>query len=82
MVKWVGIAYLKNIWWKLTFQNILNIWQTSVEMAKVLYMNKHHSTMFEKLQNGEHDKWAKTNIETYYIVHLAIERFMNEHSDC
>jgi hypothetical protein len=62
MSKWVGIAYLKNIGWKLTFQNILNIWQTCVEMAKVLYINIHQSTMNEKLQSGEKNHWAETRI--------------------
>jgi hypothetical protein len=31
-------------------------------MAVILYVHKYHSTMIEKLQNGEHNKWAKTNI--------------------
>jgi hypothetical protein len=26
------------------------------------YLNKHHSTMIEKLQNGEHNGWAETSI--------------------
>jgi hypothetical protein len=42
MLKWVGIACLRNIWWKLSFQSILNIWQTCVEMVKILYINIHH----------------------------------------
>jgi hypothetical protein len=42
--------------------NILNIWQTCVEMVEVLYINKHHSTMIEKLQSGEQNEWAKTNV--------------------
>jgi hypothetical protein len=62
MLKWVGIEYLKNIWSKLTSQSILNIWQACVEMAKVLYINKHHSRMIEKLQSGEQNEWAKTSI--------------------
>jgi hypothetical protein len=40
-------------------------------MAKVLYINIHHSIMFEKLQNGEHNEWVETSIETYYIVQPA-----------
>jgi hypothetical protein len=52
-LKWVGIAYLINISWKLSSQSILNIWQTSVEMAEVPYINIYHFTMIEKLQNGE-----------------------------
>jgi hypothetical protein len=51
---------LQNIWWKLTFQSILNIWQTCVEMAKVLYINIHHSIVIEKLQSE--NQWAKINI--------------------
>jgi hypothetical protein len=43
-----GNCILRNIWWKLTSQSILNIWQTCVEMAEVLYINIHHSTMIEK----------------------------------
>jgi hypothetical protein len=62
MLKWVGIEYLKDIWYKLTFQNILNIWETCVEMAEVLYINKHHSKMIKKLQIGEQNEWAKTSI--------------------
>jgi hypothetical protein len=31
-------------------------------MAKILYINKHHRIMIEKLQNGEQNEWAKTNI--------------------
>jgi len=31
-------------------------------MAKVLYKNKYQFTMIEKLQSGEHNEWAKTNI--------------------
>jgi hypothetical protein len=62
MLKWVGIAYVKNIWQKLTSQNILNIWQTYIEMVEVLYINKHQSTMIEKLQSGKHIKWAKNSI--------------------
>jgi len=53
MLKWVGIAYFRNIWWKLIYQSILNIWQICVEMAKILYINIHHVTMIEKLQSGE-----------------------------
>jgi hypothetical protein len=30
-------------------QNILNIWQTCVEMVEILYMNKHTSTMIQKI---------------------------------
>jgi hypothetical protein len=55
---WIFEKYLI----KLTFQNILNIWQTCVEMAEVLYINKHHSTMIEKLQSGEQNEWAETSI--------------------
>ncbi len=61
-LKWVGIAYFINIWWKLTSQSILNIWQTCVEMAKVLYINMHHFTMMENLQSGGKNEWAKLNI--------------------
>jgi hypothetical protein len=58
MLKWVGIAYVRNIWWKLSFQSISNIWQTCVEMVKVLYINIRHFTMIEKLQNEEKKHWA------------------------
>jgi hypothetical protein len=62
MLKWVGIAYLRNIWWKLTSQSILNIWQTCVEMAEVLYINIHHSTMIIKLQTGKKNHWVEIKI--------------------
>jgi hypothetical protein len=26
------------------------------------YLNKHHSTMIEKLQNGKHNNWVETSI--------------------
>jgi hypothetical protein len=61
-LKWVGIAYFINNWWKLTSQSILNIFQTCVEMAKVLYINMYHFTMMENLQSGGKNEWAKTNI--------------------
>jgi hypothetical protein len=61
MLKQVGSAYFRNIWWKLTSQSILNIWQTCVEMAKVLYINIRHFTMIEKFKSGER-KRAKTSI--------------------
>jgi hypothetical protein len=53
MLKWVGIAHFRNIWWKLISQSILDIWKTCVEMAKILNINIHHSTMIEKFQSGE-----------------------------
>jgi hypothetical protein len=62
MLKWVKIAYFKNIQYKLTFQGILNIWETCVEMAIISYINIHHFAMTEKLQNGEKNQWAKTSI--------------------
>jgi hypothetical protein len=62
MLKWARIEYLKDIWYKLTFQNILNIWKRCVEMAEVLYINKHHFKMIKKLQTGEQNEWAKTSI--------------------
>ncbi len=31
-------------------------------MAELLYINIHHSTMIEKLQSGEQNEWAKTNV--------------------
>jgi hypothetical protein len=62
MLKWVEIAYFRNIWWNLISQSILNIWQTCVEMVKVLYIIIHHFTMIEKLQSGEKNQWAETNI--------------------
>jgi hypothetical protein len=31
-------------------------------MAKVVYINKHHSTMIEKLQSGGKNKWVETSI--------------------
>jgi hypothetical protein len=62
MLKWVGIAHFKNIWWKLTSKIILNIWQTCVEMDEVLYINIHHFTMIEMFKSGEKNEWAKTSI--------------------
>jgi hypothetical protein len=41
---------------------MLNIWQTCVEMAKILYINKHHFTMIEILQSGEQNEWAEISI--------------------
>jgi hypothetical protein len=32
-------------------------------MAEMLYINKHHSTMIQKLQSGKHNEWAKTIID-------------------
>jgi len=29
-------------------------------MIEVLYINRHHSTMIENLQNGGKNKWVKT----------------------
>jgi hypothetical protein len=34
--------------------------------------------MIQNLQSGKHNEWAKTNIQTSYIVQLATYRFMNE----
>jgi len=47
---------------KLTSQNILNIRQTCVEVAEILYINIHHFTMIEKLQSGEKNEWVETSI--------------------
>jgi hypothetical protein len=55
---WILEKYLMII----NLSSILNIWKTCVEMAKILYINKHHRIMIEKLQNGEQNEWAKTNI--------------------
>jgi len=62
MLKWVGIAYLKNILIKINFSKHIKHLQTCVEMAKILYIHKHHSIIIQKLHNGEHNEWAKTNI--------------------
>jgi len=31
-------------------------------MAEVLYINKHHYIMIQKLQSEKYNKWAKINI--------------------
>jgi hypothetical protein len=57
-----GNYILLKYFMKIKFQSILNIWQTCVEMAKVLYINIHHSTMIEKLQRREKNEWVKISI--------------------
>jgi hypothetical protein len=47
---------------KINFSKYIKYWQTYVEMAEVFYINIYHSTMIEKLQNGEKNEWAKTSI--------------------